>query len=91
MVPLLDYALYDEAKYFADQTGVFEIVDSGDTHGRAMRQVCECDTIVCSLCLSLYTFNIIMCGLLLSLNCTYISVDSISVYIHLLIVVEYSH
>lgn len=38
----IDYPLNEEARYFADQSGVFEIVDLGDSHGKAMRQVCEC-------------------------------------------------
>ena len=37
---LVGYKQYSEAKYFADQSGVFEIAPSKDpTHGNAMIQV----------------------------------------------------
>lgn len=34
-----DYDVDKEARYFADQSGVFEIVDTKSSHGKAMRQV----------------------------------------------------
>jgi galactosylceramidase len=33
------YPLHSEASYFADQAGVFEILDTGTSHGKAMMQV----------------------------------------------------
>ncbi len=36
------YDVDSEARYFADQSGVFEIVDTKGSHGKAMRQVCVC-------------------------------------------------
>ncbi len=33
------YDVDSEAKYFADQSGVFEIVDTRSSHAKAMRQV----------------------------------------------------
>ena len=39
------YPLYSEAKYFADQSGVFEIAKAEDaSHGNVMRQVRSCGT-----------------------------------------------
>ncbi len=36
---LTGYDVDSEAKYFADQSGVFEIVDTKSSHAKAMRQV----------------------------------------------------
>ena len=42
------YPENSEAQYFADQTGVFEIVQAKDiTHGKVMKQVSQSTGVLC--------------------------------------------